>query len=147
MDRWYFPLDHVEQGDSNGCVVASVAIVTGLSYLRARHEMFPKRRDFVDDRSLWCDEAQSTRCLRRLGFATRQVDDHRRTKRPALVSFAWHPEDPRSCAHCVVWDPWKERFIDPGNANGYVSHEEAERFIDLWKRTAWTSTLVTGRLR
>jgi hypothetical protein len=88
-----------------------------------------------------------SRCLRRVGFNVRLVDDHRRIKRPAIVSFTWQLDDPKLLSHSVVWDPWKRCFIDPSVSNGRVSPKEADEFIDLWVRTNGKSMIVTGRIR
>ena len=146
MERWYFPLKHVAQGDSYGCAIACVAVVAGLTYERARAEMFPRRREFVNGHALRADEDQIRAALDRLGFKTSTVTNLAVNRGPVIVSFAWNPERRGGCRHAVVWDPFARRFIDPGNANGYVAHDEGEKFLDLWKRSGWRATVVTGRV-
>jgi hypothetical protein len=143
MKRWYFDLKRVVQEDDHGCGIASVAIACGVTYERARAEFFPRKRVFVDDESLHVVSDQMINVVRRLGFSCSMRDTFRGIMRPVLVPFAWHPGSTYSQVHCVVWDPWAKKFIDPGYDHDY--NHESKFYIDLWKRSQYRVLAITGR--
>jgi hypothetical protein len=140
MKRWYFNLTRISQLDNNGCGIASVAIVCGVTYDRARAEFFPRRRRFKDDKSLHVDSEQMMRVIRRLGFSVVVRDSYLGTMRPSIVPIAWSPGSPNTAVHAVVWDPWAKRVLDPG-----WDHPSTERLKEMWKRSGYQVLTVTGR--
>ncbi len=143
LQRWYFPLVRVSQVDDNGCGIACVATTCGTTYERARHEFFPRRKRFRDDKSIHVDSRRIQRAVRRLGFATRLSMDFRREKCPAILVFSWMPYAGWDGMHGVVWDPFEQRIHDPGYDHD-CSHPP-EFYFDLWKKSGYAAILVTGK--
>lgn len=144
MKDWYYPIKHVRQGDENGCAIACIAIIAGLTYERARAETFPKRRTFRDNKSLHVDDDRMSSTFRRLGFHVNHSATFRDHKRPAVLVFEWEPGMPSSDRHAVVWDPFSERFLDPGYGPNF---HNTDRYLTLWQKTGYRATIVTGMWR
>jgi len=141
---WLFPLKRIKQVDYNGCGIASVATVCGLTYERARAEFFPRRKRFVDDESLHIDSDQMLSMIHRLGFKGRIVEScPERLKNPTIFIFDWSP-DLGSGTHAVVWDPFKRKILDPGPDASY--NRSNKFYFNLWKRSRYASCVVTGKL-
>lgn len=144
MKRWYFDLKRVEQEDDHGCGIAAVAIACGVTYERSRAEFFPRKRMFVDDETMHVVSDQMIKVVRRLGFSCSLQDSHRGLMRPVIVPFSWMPGCSYSSVHCVVWNPWEKRFIDPG-----WDHDRNlpnSYYLDLIKRSNYSVLAITGRV-
>jgi len=143
MKRWYFDIKRVMQVNNHGCGIATVATVCGVTYERARHEFFPKKRRFRDGEDLCVDAIAMIKVINKLGFDAETVPDFRKVKdRPVIVPFSWSPYAPDYGIHSVVWDPFKKRFIDPGPDEGNFSEKE---YVGFWKYFKYQSVVVTGK--
>lgn len=140
MKSWYFPITCVEQKDDHGCAMACVATICGATYERARAEFFPRRRRFKDDDSLCVLSHQMISVARRLGFRARLVAQFKHLGRPAILPFAWSPGVRGTGIHCVVWDPFESRVIDPGYDN-----LTSEQYIQRWKNSGFGAIAITGK--
>jgi len=148
MDRWFFEIKRVEQGDWNGCGIGATATVCGVSYERARHEFFPRRKVIKDDKRLWVSAQAMLKVIQRLGFTVEfRKENPCDVDLPVVTFLSYHlpgrayPGDPNAC-HAVVWDPFKKRFLDPGpnqehNTNAY--------YAELWKNNKYDSIVLTGK--
>jgi hypothetical protein len=143
VKQWYFPLARVKQRDDYGCAMASSAIVCGLTYSRMRSEFFPKRRHFTDDRSLCVRGDHMLRVINRLGFTAKyHTGSFKHLKCPVIVPFAWFPPD-TDWIHCVVWDPFEKRYIDPGP--DHERHMSQDEYSKLWSKSDYRVIVVTGK--
>ena len=141
--RWYFPLNRVSQKDDNGCGIACVATVCGVTYARARHEFFPRRRKFQDDKRLHVDGIAMIRAIRRLGFSATMEPTYKGADCPVILVFSWKPYTGTDAHHGVVWDPWKKHIIDVGYDYDY-GHKN-EFYFNLWKASGYSAIHVTQK--
>ena len=143
MNDWFFPIKKVAQEDHNGCAIACVATVCGITYERARSEFFPRRRMFEDDESLWVGGVQMTRVIRKLGFRVVPTRNFKELECPTILAFAWSPGYRDSNCHSIVWDHVTQQFIDPDPMA--VSGESLKHYHDLWKRSGFNALAITGK--
>ena len=150
MKHWFFDIRRVEQGDWNGCGIGATATACGVSYWRARHEFFPDRKVINDTPQLWVSAGAIIKVIRRLGFTAEFRDGPpHEAKTPAIAFLSYHrpgeayPGDPNAC-HAVVWDPFEEKFIDPGPGE---EHASKDRYVSLWKNNKYPSIVLTGKRR
>lgn len=141
MDRWFFPIQRMEQRDDHGCAIACVAMVCGISYERAKQEFFPRERaeTLADDKRLMMNGEQMMRVIRKLGYSCVARSGFKEHKLPSIVVFDW--KTPNSGTHAVVWDPFRECFLDPG----YDWPLSSKRYMQNWRRSNYASVIVTGK--
>ncbi len=96
----------VVQQDRTGCGIASVAVIAGVSYGRAK-AIAAEEGIFAGDRELWSRTAHVRKLLRRFGVRS---DPHQIPFRSwdalpdlALLSIKWHLEKGRPYWHWVVF--------------------------------------------
>lgn len=138
-------VNHVYALDYNGCAIACVAMVCGVSYHDARRVMFPRMRVFKDNHTIWGSHKRVVSSIEKLKHSVKQANTYVRKTVPCILSFAWEPKNPRSVCHSVVWDPWRKIMIDPSTSAGIVSHEETSDYVKLWKETNWLVLVVSPR--
>ena len=146
MDRWYFPLRAVRQPDHNGCAIACLATICGLSYERAKAEAFPRRRSFSDNPSIRLDDRRMLAAFRRLGFRATVEPTHEGLRCPCVLYYECDPGIAGSLVHALVWDPFAERCIDPAEDDGKLSAGDQSAALDRWRRTGWSVIAVRGKL-
>ncbi len=122
----------VVQEDRNGCGIAAVAAIAGVSYARAK-AVAASSGIFAHEVSLWSETGPVQRLLSRFGLRAA------RTTRPfrswadlpdcALLAIKWHLEGRRPCWHWVVFvrDRGRARVLD-SNAS-LRTHLR----LDLWR--------------
>lgn len=142
MKDWYFPLRRVRQVDHHGCGIAAVAAICGVTYGRAKYEFFPNTRDIKDDNEMCVSPSQMRRVIRQLGFSV-AVGCHRQHKRPAVVTFSWYPE-PWTAIHAVVWDPFKQTYIDPSDGDHAMKRSNMY-YDEMINASNYEALIVTGR--
>jgi hypothetical protein len=146
MNRWHFPIMRVPQRGDHSCGIAAVATVCGITFARARAELFPRRTEHFDDKTSHVSQDRMVKTIRKLGFCVRVTDDFRKFKRPAIVTFSWYPSFNSlrdSSIHSVVWDPWERRFIDPGPDMLYG--KKNSEYVKLWKLSNYKALVVTQK--
>ena len=147
MKDWFFPIKRVEQGDWNGCGIASVAAICSVTYWRARAEFFPLRRQFRDDPTLHVAQDHMVRVIERLGFSAEIVSNasFKRRAAPAITCFSWVPDIPGNAfgIHAIVWDPFKKVFIDPGPDN--FRNLPARKYLELIRKSNFNTIVITGK--
>lgn len=146
--KWYYPLVRVDQRDWHGCGIAAVATACGVSYERARHEFYPRRkfgtRMSLDD-GLATSQAHMARVIRRLGYSV--VSSPRLDlQRPGLMTFAWRPDIVDSGIHCVVWDPASKSFLDPSGPD-HDLRRSTGYYLNKWRRSNFRVLVLTGKAR
>lgn len=143
MKNWFFPIQRMEQRDDYGCGIACVAMICGVTYERCRSEFFPNKRadQIKDDRTLMVSGDQMMQVIRRFGYSCVARAGFKEHKLPAIVFFDW--QTPPHGTHAVVWDPFRESFLDPG----YDWPLSPARYMKNWRRSNYGSVIVTGRKR
>ena len=108
-------MKRVMQLHSNGCVPATIAMLTGFSYLRSMRLIYPWKKT-----SAW--EKHGTRhqdmldALQRIGF---RIRERKPINFPKLhgnaIIVVEHPiyGPPNHRSHVVVWDYEQQRILDP----------------------------------
>ena len=145
MKNWYFDIKRIKQKNNHGCAIACVAAVCGVTYERARYEFFPKQIKFIDDDSLCVTAEQMIKVIDELGFEARGVDDFRVVKdRPVIIPLSWSSYTFTAGIHCIVYDPFKKCYIDPGPDQGNFT---AKQYVELWQNFSFQSIVVTRKKR
>lgn len=137
MDKWYFPIKTVMQNGRDGCAIAAVATITGVSFQDAKRAAFPKSWPSRMGPRTALDEDRILRAFARLGWMTRTVNDFRRVRTPSLVFVSLLP----GTLHTIIWDPFEAVFKDPGA--GWWHKPE---LVQCWRRDNFRSVTVLGRL-
>jgi len=129
----------VLQQHDNGCAVACVAMVTGVSYADAFKAAFgPRSRRSV---RLELTLSQVAGAIRSLGFRCRHGSDWLSGAFPAVLMFEWdHDIMPPGTFHCVAYDPFRRRVVDPGGTDFSQA-----RYRRMWNESGRMSLVVTGR--
>lgn len=117
-------------------------MICGVTYERAKAELFPgSKSSIIDDKRLMLTSDGMIRLARKLGYSCVARDGFKEHKLPAIVVFDWKT---RNCGtHAVVWDPFRECFLDPG----YDWPLSSKRYMHNWRRSNYASVIVTGKKR
>lgn len=118
-----------------------MAIVCGVTYERAKHEFFPRRRveDIKDNVTLQVTAQQMMAVIRRLGFSCVSRNGFKEHMCPSIVVFDWRSGG----THAVVWDPSRGCFLDPGY-DWPLAHKH---YMKNWRRSGYANVVVTGKRR
>lgn len=140
MNRWFFPIRRIEQGDDHGCAIACTAMVCGISYDRAKQEFFPhSHAEFLrDDKNLHVDHKRMMSVIRRLGYTCTFEENFMSYKLPSIVMFDWGFSPG---THAIVWEPWRECFLDPG----YDWPMNNKTYMKFFEKKKYGSVILTGR--
>lgn len=100
----------VRQLDDNGCGIACVAMIAGITYTEARKQMFGNKP------LTYTKSKELQKALRRHGI---RIDgrlrplgkrNYKTLARPAILKVRWTKSGP---FHWVVWDIRRRRVLDP----------------------------------
>lgn len=130
-------IQHVLQQHGDGCGVACLAMVAGISYDEALRIVFRRPAEAVSDRMI--DDEKIIRALRRRGYKVRRMrGDFRKLRRPVIVGILWEGQVPNNNeGHFVVWCPVTRKFVDPAYPTPFNGHV----YVNGWRR-ARSSALV-----
>lgn len=129
---------------SEGCAIASVAMLADVPFEKAVKRFYPKRKPydyFIEPVS----NNQVLRVMRSFGLKFKQYSVDwkknkifRMPKNPSLFTVDW--EDYPNLVHCAVWDPSTKKFLDPAfgeNGADPIDHyvKFATDYIEVYGRT------------
>jgi len=136
-----FNIVKVKQEDLHGCVIACVAMVTGITYEQARAKFHPRRKSFPHDcMKLMKSTDEAMAVIKKLGFNCEHLNGIKKYKRPAIAFFDWPPPDSRR--HAMVWDPYRQCFHDPACDDDQML--SSKQYMKIWRRSGYGSIIVTG---
>ena len=112
-------MENVEQEDENGCGVAAVAMLAGVSYGEARNIIYPNGRSkLTGTKSLHAALVKLGRkplSDRRIGFRSKTPDD---LDVDALI-FVKMGKKGKGSGHWIVWDNAARKLRDPDQPRHY----------------------------
>lgn len=129
MKRQRRTIERVQQKHRTSCVPACVAMLAGISYERALALVHPKR----EKGQLYLSRMQDAcSAFKRLGIKHRlrcvmPPYDLSKIKHPAMLKLHGRPYFP--CTHAVVWDPCRQRILDPWGPKPDLSKKRCARAI------------------
>jgi len=101
----------VRQKHEYGCVIACIAMITGISYDEALKVCLPNRKSGQKIIGVMVNNCFFKR-ISKLGFKFREVKPALSYKKDALVSIL-HPIYGGNCRHMIIWSKKLKRYLDP----------------------------------
>lgn len=129
-------MQHVAQSRMDGCGIACLAMITGLSYRAAARAVFGAKRS---SRHV-VDIDQLSRALKKLGYRTKPTRSFRHKNAHAVIlGFWWTPWNPLPYeGHFVVYYPKRDEFLDPDP----IPWATRERIVRLWRMSGCETLVV-----
>lgn len=127
-------INYIHQFDYDGCAVAAVAMLAGVSYDRAHDVCFPQyvnvdSINFSRELSL-IEINKALKKLKIKTIRTTQISKH--WDKPFVIGFDWASG---GGGHVVVWCPVSRRFLDPG----YRKTLRNDIYLRGWRRGVRTT--------
>jgi len=130
----------IDQVDYNGCGVAAMAMVSGLTYREAKHALFGT---FPDSGRLEVSIFDLQKCLTKLGFVAKITETPARLVKTTRMIVGMDWTGIPVLGHFVVWDPDKQRFLDPAHKRAL----KYEVYVEGFKRAGKPCVAVLRRDR
>jgi ABC-type bacteriocin/lantibiotic exporter with double-glycine peptidase domain len=110
-------MKYIKQRHTNGCGVAALAMVTGISYDRALKLIDPKRKSGTKYPGTSLEQALKTFTKMGIKYQIHFDTKLKDIKNNAYVSASL----PCGCRHAVVWDAENKKILDPDTTE--IGHE------------------------
>lgn len=129
----------VEQKHVQGCAVAAIASVAGVSYETVMRKAFGPHHHRVFEPGLYTTNI--IKLIRSFGLRVKKTDSFNK-KLPAILFLNLLDYEGNDLFHCVVWDPaFGGRFIDPG----WIEPENRSYYRMAWHRANRETLVITGK--